>query len=164
MIRLLALISGLFGAGTLSQFPEFSQQYYQRLSGAVDELRPIALSVDLTARAQGLTRSEALDQLQGNDTADTVRESLATSVKRYDKLSAAEARIAEATPLERLAQPWNFSDSDIFERTWDSYQPALPLTRVGLISAGIGFAFAWFVVVAFFSSLRRIVFGRWRAA
>ncbi len=164
MIRLLALLSGLLGAGTLSQFPEFSQQYYQRLSGAVDELRPIALSVDLTARAQGLTRREALDQLQGNETADTVRESLASSVRRYDRLSAAEARLADATPLERLAQPWNFADRDLFERTWDTYEPALPLTQVGLISAGIGFAAMWLLVIAFFSMLRRVLFGRWRAA
>ena len=164
MIRLLALISGLLGAGTLSQFPEFSQQYYQRLSGAVDELRPIALSVDLTARAQGLTRREALNQLQGNETADSVRESLATSVKRYDRLSAAEARLADATPLERLAQPWSFADTDLFERTWDDYEPALPLTRAGLISAAVGFLLAWLLVIAVFASLRRVLFGRWRAA
>ena len=38
MIRTLTLAGALAGAVSLSQFPEFSQQYLQRLSGAVDEL------------------------------------------------------------------------------------------------------------------------------
>ena len=36
ILRVLAVAAGLAGAGTLSQFPEFSQQYVQRLGGAVD--------------------------------------------------------------------------------------------------------------------------------
>lgn len=164
MIRILALIGGLCGAGTLSQFPEFSQQYYQRLAGAVDELRPIALTVDVTARAQGLTRREALNQLQGSDMADNLRENLAVSVRRYDRLSAAEARMADAGPLGRLAQPWNFADSEIFSGTLDDYQPALPLTGPGLISAGIGFGGAWLLVLALFGGLKRLLFGRGRLA
>ncbi|MEO1239286.1 MAG: DUF2937 family protein [Pseudomonadota bacterium] len=164
MIRLLALIAGLCGAGALSQFPEFSQQYYQRLSGAVDELRPLVLTVDLTARAQGLTRQDALAQLQGNDTADSIRESLAQSVRRYDRLSAAQTRLAEATPLERLAQPWNIADPDLFDRTLADYRPALPLTQAGLISGLIGFAFGWGMVGSFFALLRRVFVGRWRSA
>lgn len=160
MIRLLALLAGLAGAGTLSQFPEFSQQYYQRLSGAVDELRPIALTVDLTARAQGLSREEALAQLQGNETADNIRDRLATSVRRYDRLSAAEARLADATPLERLTQPWNLADPELFDRTLEDYKPALPLTQAGLITAVIGFALGWLLVALVLGGLRRIIFGR----
>ncbi|MEM9851772.1 MAG: DUF2937 family protein, partial [Pseudomonadota bacterium] len=38
-----------------SQFPEFSQQYVQRLGGAVDELRRVAADFDASARAAGLT-------------------------------------------------------------------------------------------------------------
>lgn len=164
MIRLLALIAGLCGAGTLSQFPEFSQQYYQRLSGAVDELRPLVLTVDLTARAQGLSREEALAQLQGNETADSIRDSLAISVRRYDRLSAAQARLAQATPLERLAQPWNMADLDLFDRTMADYRPALPLTQAGLISAVIGFALGWGLLGGLIAVLRRVLVGRWRAA
>lgn len=36
--RVLALAGGLSGAVGLSQFPEFSQQYLQRLAGQVDAL------------------------------------------------------------------------------------------------------------------------------
>ncbi|MBU0778826.1 MAG: DUF2937 family protein, partial [Alphaproteobacteria bacterium] len=35
MIRALALIGGLAGGAALSQYPEFSQQYLQRLAGQV---------------------------------------------------------------------------------------------------------------------------------
>ena len=38
ILRALTLAAGLTGAAGASQFPEFSQQYVQRLGGAVDEL------------------------------------------------------------------------------------------------------------------------------
>ena len=53
MIRTLTLAGALAGAVSLSQFPEFSQQYLQRLSGAVDELRGLVLAFDATAGAAG---------------------------------------------------------------------------------------------------------------
>lgn len=164
MIRLLALIAGLCGAGALSQFPEFSQQYYQRLSGAVDELRPLALTVDVAAQAQGLTRDEALAQLNGNHTAERIRDSLKLSVRRFDRLSAAQARLADASPIERLAQPWNIADPEIFERTFTDYRPALPLTQAGLIAGVIGFSIGWVAVIGVFALLRRAFLGRWRTA
>ncbi|MEM6728480.1 MAG: DUF2937 family protein, partial [Pseudomonadota bacterium] len=38
ILRIFALIFGLSGAASLSQFPEFAQQYLQRLAGKVDQL------------------------------------------------------------------------------------------------------------------------------
>lgn len=160
MIRILALISGLLGAGTLSQAPEFTQQYYQRLSGAVDALRPIALTFDVAARTQGLSREEALSKIGGNDFADALRVDLAGSVARYDRLSAAEARISQATPLQRLAQPWSFADPELFDATLSDYRPALPLTQAGLISGVIGFAIGYLLVNSLLGALRRLVFPR----
>ena len=40
-MRAIAVAGGLAGAAGLSQFPEFSQQYVQRLGGAVDELTAV---------------------------------------------------------------------------------------------------------------------------
>ena len=59
MIRILAMAGGLAGAMALSQFPEFSQQYMQRMAGAVDELRGVVLAFDQSASQAGLTRAEA---------------------------------------------------------------------------------------------------------
>lgn len=160
MIRTLALIAGLLGAGTLSQAPEFTQQYYQRLSGAVDALRPIALTFDLAARTQGLSREEALGKIGGNDFADALRGDLAASVARYDRLSAAQSRIAEATPLGRLAQPWSFADPDLFEATLSDYKPALPLTTAGVIACLIGFLAGFLFVRITLGGLWRLTVGR----
>ncbi|WP_300519133.1 DUF2937 family protein [Aliiroseovarius sp.] len=60
MIRVLALVGGLGGAVTLSQFPEYSQQYLQRLAGAVDELSAVVAAFDASAAGFDLTRVEAL--------------------------------------------------------------------------------------------------------
>ena len=52
------MAGGIAGAVALSQFPEFSQQYLQRLSGAVDELKAITVAFDLSARVAGLSRED----------------------------------------------------------------------------------------------------------
>ena len=60
IVRAITLAGGLaVGAGT-SQFPEFSQQYAQRLGGAVDALSEVVADFDTSAVAEGLSRSEAL--------------------------------------------------------------------------------------------------------
>jgi len=59
--KTLTLIAGISGAATMSQFPEFSQQYVQRLGGAVDSLQMVV--DDFNASAQ----KEALEQMTGSD-------------------------------------------------------------------------------------------------
>ena len=51
MRRMIAGIGGLALAIVLSQFPEYAQQYTQRLGGAVDELRVITEDFDRAALA-----------------------------------------------------------------------------------------------------------------
>ena len=60
MRRAVASIGGLGLALALSQFPEYAQQYTQRLGGAVDELRVITEEFDRAASAGGLGRDAAL--------------------------------------------------------------------------------------------------------
>ena len=55
--RALALLGGLAGGVSLSQFPEYSQQYIQRLAGAVDELTLFVEGFDADATSVGLTLS-----------------------------------------------------------------------------------------------------------
>lgn len=56
----LATAGGLCCALAASQFPEFSQQYKQRLSGAVDELAWVVERFDADAAALGMSRDAAL--------------------------------------------------------------------------------------------------------
>ena len=57
LLRAITMAGGLVGAAGLSQFPEFSQQYVQRLGGAVDELSRFVAEFDADAAAVGMTRT-----------------------------------------------------------------------------------------------------------
>jgi len=146
MIRALTMAGGIAGAAMLSQFPEFSQQYLQRLAGAVDELRGVTVAFDLTAKVAGLTRDQALAKIGGSDFEDSLRENMAGNMRRYERLSADYQALAGVAPLERLALAWRFRDTDIARRTWDDYRPAVPVTSDGLVCAGIGFAGGWVIL------------------
>jgi len=145
-MRILALAGGFAGAVALSQFPEFSQQYVQRLSGAVDELRAVTIAFDTTARVAGLTREEAFDKMEGSEFQIRLRDDMRSRIYRYERLNADYQALAAAAPLERLARAYRIRDAELVQRTWDDYQPAVPVTSEGLVSAGIGFAAGWGLV------------------
>lgn len=65
IVRTLTLVAALSAGAATSQFPEFSQQYAQRLGGAVDALAEVVADFDASAQAEGLTRTQALEQMQG---------------------------------------------------------------------------------------------------
>ena len=145
-MRILALAGGIAGAVALSQFPTFSQQYVQRLSGAVDELRAVTIAFDTTARVAGLSREEALDVMGGSEFQNRLRDDMRTRIYRYERLNADYQALAAAAPLERLARAWRFRDADLARRTWDDFEPAVPVTSEAAILAGIGFAGGWGIV------------------
>src|SRR5215217_3313323 len=104
MRRMIAGIGGLGLALTLSQFPEYAQQYTQRLGGAVDELRVITEDFDRAALAGGLDRSAALARYNAsNDDFLAGRgSSMTATFQRYDKLRETLAQIQNAGPIERF--------------------------------------------------------------
>lgn len=160
MIRLLTMAGAVSGAVSLSQFPEFSQQYLQRLSGAVDELRAVTVAFDLTASVSGLSREAALAKIGGSQFEDDLRNDIKANIDRYERLNADYQTLAGADPLERLAAAWRFRDLELAQRTWDDFRPAVPVTTDGLICAGIGFAGGWVLLSLVFGLLKR-PFRRW---
>lgn len=145
-MRILAMAGGIAGAVALSQFPEFSQQYIQRLSGAVDELRAVTLAFDTAARVGGLSRDEALVQLRGSGFGDQFSDDMRESLYRYDRLNADYQALAPAAPMQRLARFYHIRDPDLVRRTWDDFKPAVPITIEGLSFAAIGFVSGWLMV------------------
>lgn len=152
-MRFLALAGGLAGAVAFSQFPEFSQQYVQRLSGAADELRAVTLAFDTAARVGGLTREEALAELKGSGFGDQFSDDMRARIYRYERLNADYQALAGETPFLRLAQFWRFRDRDLVERTWDDFQPAVPATLEGATFAGIGYVAGWGLVTVLLGAL-----------
>jgi hypothetical protein len=139
ILRSLVFAGGLAGALTTSQFPEFSQQYTQRLGGAVDALSEVVADFDASATASGLSRAEALSQLQGTPFLERRRSDMARSIVRYERLSADLAALAGQGPFMRAYNAARFTDGDIARAAWTAYEPALPLNFAGLIFAAAGF-------------------------
>ena len=148
MRRMIAGVGGLGLALVLSQFPEYAQQYTQRLGGAVDELRVITEDFDRAAAEGGLDRTTALGRYEAsNDDFLAGRGSSMTSTfQRYDQLSATLARIENADAIERLQSLPAYLDTDIGRRTLESYKPAVPVTMEGILSAGGGFILGYLVL------------------
>ena len=148
MWRILAILGGVCGAVALSQFPEFSQQYLQRLAGKVDALTAVAVQFDATAARNNLTRDAALGAMTGapvlTDQQADMRATLALQAQLADNL----ATLRAATPLARLTMPQRLGDLDTLQATYADFRPAVPATTEGAITAGIGYAGGWAVIAA----------------
>ena len=146
MWRLLAILGGVSGAVALSQFPEFSQQYLQRLAGKVDALSAVVADFDATAARNGLTRAAALAELSGStfnlDHQADLRVTFAQAARLSDNL----ATLRAAAPLARLLMPQRLGDTETLQATWADFKPAIPTTPDGAITAGIGYVGGWALV------------------
>ncbi|MEL6598143.1 MAG: DUF2937 family protein [Pseudomonadota bacterium] len=135
------LAAGVAGALAAAQFPGFSQQYVQRLGGAVDALSAEAQAFDASASDAGLTREEALDRYALSDDPFLVArgEDMAGLLTRFENLRDSLAALQFAGPVERLMQVHRLSDIEVAANTWNSYEPTVPMTFTGLIFAASGF-------------------------
>lgn len=154
ILRTLALAGGLSGAAILSQYPEFSQQYLQRLGGQIDALSVVVADFDASAAESGLTREAALAELEGSDFLAARQADMGRTFARHKRLMADRAALEATGPLERLLLPHRLSDAETLQGTWADYQPAVPLTIPSAVSAGAGFLAGWAAVAALTSLLR----------
>ncbi|WP_299412009.1 DUF2937 family protein [uncultured Sulfitobacter sp.] len=139
ILRSMALAGGLFGAATTSQFPEYSQQYLQRLGGAVDALGQVVADFDASAAASDLSREEALAQMQGTAFLERRGADMARSITRHARLQSDLAVLQGQGPFMRAYHAARFTDPEIAQAAWQAYKPAVPLSFAGLSFAGVGF-------------------------
>ena len=121
MRRSFGVLGGVAFALVLSQFPEYAQQYTQRLGGAVDELRAITVDFDQRATADGLTHDQAIARYESSPDkflAGQGQEMTATFA-RYRLLSATLAEVRGADAWQRFRHLPDYLDSDIGARTLD---------------------------------------------
>jgi hypothetical protein len=147
MRRSVSIIGGLVVATLLSQFPEYAQQYEQRLGGAVDELRIIVNEFEMSATSFGLTRDEALARYAatGDDFIRGRGTTMAQIIARYETLSETLAEIQGAAGWERFTHLPQYLDSDIGARALENYRPAVPVTVEGAAYAIAGFMLGYLV-------------------
>lgn len=148
MIRVLCLVAGLFGAAGLSQFPEFSQQYLQRLGGYVDALADQLMEFDAVALEAGYGREEMLQQMAQTPPMDGQAAMWRRTVLRHAQLSDDLNALRAASPLERLLMPQRVADTDLARAVWADFRPGMPLTGAGAVSTGMGFAGGWALLAA----------------
>lgn len=153
MIRALCLIGGLTGAAGLSQFPEFSQQYLQRLAGQVDALTVVSKDFDASALAAGLGREEALEQMTGSPFLEARQLDMRRTFARHARLTENLIILRAATPLERLALPHRMADPATVQAVWADFTPAVPLSVAGAASAGTGFVGGWAVFAGLLAAI-----------
>lgn len=150
---------GLAGALSLSQAPEFAQQYRQRLGGALQELSQVVADFDADAASNGLTRAEALT-LHLNSPEGLFRDRgtrMEQTVAREELLAAQAAWFASLPPAARPLAIARGYDAALLDGLWRDYEPGLPLTPHGALWAALGFG-----LLAGLSILVTMPYQRWR--
>jgi hypothetical protein len=144
---MLSVVGGLALGLGLSQFPEYAQQYTQRLGGAVDELRIITEEFDAAAGAAGLTREAAIERYGAvdDDFIEGRGQSMWRTFVRYAELSAMLEEIRGADAAERVTLLPKFMDTEIGARALENFQPAVPVTAEGLAYGGTGFLIGYLI-------------------
>ncbi|WP_439155652.1 DUF2937 family protein [Yoonia sp.] len=153
MIRMLCLVAGLSGAAGLSQYPEFSQQYLQRLAGQVDALTEVVKDFDASALAAGLGREQALEQMTGTPFLESRQADMRRTFARHARLAESLIMLRDAGPLARLTLPHRMGDAATLRATWADFTPAVPVSVAGATTAGAGFVSGWGLFAALFAAL-----------
>ena len=159
MWKIAALAGGLAGAAGLSQYPEFTQQYMQRLAGQVDALSVVVNDFEASAMRSGLTRSQAFEQMTGTLFLADRQADMRRTFARHAVLSDDLAELRAASPIQWLTMPQRLTDPETFANTWADFQPAAQLSVVGLVAASFGGLLGWSLAAALLAlvgrSLRR---------
>lgn len=151
----------VLGAVAFAQFPEFAQQYLQRLGGALDEARRQLAHFELIASRAHLSLTDFIQRTRGN--ADTTVAQLADVIEgtqtRVNALSVAETALREASAWERPVVFLRHLDAALARGTLDVYRPAVPTTYEGAVYALAGIAT---VLVIYHGFIRYPVTQAWR--
>ncbi len=145
LIRRLALFFAMILGVVGAQFPEYAQQYRQRLGGAIDELNTIIGRFDADAAQNGLSESEGITRLQHNpDVFVQGRgDQMTEIVMRRDKLQRQSQIYADSGSVKRVWELATQADPYIAWRAYQTFEPGIPVTTEGILSAVIGFAVGW---------------------
>lgn len=157
MARPVLLAFSLFSGLVAAQAPEFGQQYRQRLGGAVDELARVVADFDRDASAAGFDRAGAIAAMErASDELVRLRAaSMERAFDRYEQLRSQLAAFETGDALDRIRAVAAAPDPALIGATWRAYEPAVPTTPTGLVSAGIGFGVVYVLFRALGMMLRR---------
>jgi hypothetical protein len=154
IVRAALFAGGLTGAAGMSQFPEYAQQYQQRLAGAVDALDVVVGDFDLSASSAGMTRNAAISQMTGTEFLDNRRMDMQNTFSRFDRLSDVLTQMRARGPFQQLTLAPRLTDSAIAKAALDEFKPAVALTVTGAGFAAIGFVIGSSILWALIALIR----------
>lgn len=157
LIRRFAMAIGILFAVITSQLPEYSQQYRQRLGGAIDELRAALAEFDAEAGRLSLDRSAGIARLESDrdELAQARGRDIAATAEREARLERQQTAFTTAGPLSQYWVLASQFDSRIGGRAYGDFQPAVPVTTAGLLAALSGLVAGWGLTHAAALPLRR---------
>lgn len=155
--KILPFAFGLVLAGGLSQFPEFAQQYTQRVGGAYFEIRDVADGFRADAAASGKTVEQAIAEYFAAESTffqDRGR-SIQALLSREAYLGKHYADLSEGDGYQQLMVFTLERDMDIARDAFGIYKPAVPLTITGAAHAALGFLAGYWLLIAPGAYMRR---------
>ena len=140
------IITALLFGSLLSQFPEFYQQYLQRLGGQLDGIRLEITDLDQRAESVQKNRFEYIRRLLENDDPIVQNEgdNLARLLGKQIKLQRTFDDLNSSNPLWRSVRFAHHFNNEIAIPTLDSFRPAIPITVEGAYYFSLGAFLGWF--------------------
>jgi hypothetical protein len=156
--RVLILLVAIAGAVVFSQAPELTQQYRQRLGGAIDELTTIIQNFDEQANHAGLERQAALNiyALSPEQFLRSQGDSIRLTFDRYEELSDQMLHLTSASPILRPLVVVRNPDPTTLANAWRDFVPGVPVSVAGLVWAMLGAAVGLMVAVILVVFLRAV--------
>lgn len=145
IVRTIALVLALVTGTLTSQLPEFAQQYRQRLAGAIDALSEVVADFRRDAEAENLTPAAAIDRLKTSEDSFARRRgaSMERAHARLERLHDQWRAMEGGGPVMRITAFLGAADAELVEATAEDFEPAVPVTVEGLLSAAIGLLFGF---------------------
>ena len=141
MLRIFTYAIAFAAAAISAQIPEFSQEYQQRLGGAIGELEPIVAAFDADAMRSDLSREEAL-AVYGRSHEQFLKDrgkSMVQVFDRYDHLIWQRDTMSRMGSFVRPVVVLYSADEKLVTATRRAFSPSVPLTISGLAYALLGF-------------------------
>lgn len=136
--RIITGIGALFGGALSSQFPEFYQQYLQRLGGRRDQAMARAEEIVMDAESHGLGVADYIQRFLDSEQHALEGRRMLESFEDAARLGEALEALTGAAPWQHASRFAQYFDHSIAEATFAIFTPALPLTLEGLSYAVAG--------------------------
>ena len=148
LFKPIKFLAGILCAIVLSQFPEFSQQYQQRLGGKLGELQRVVTDFTNDANLSDQSVQDAIDRLKasGDELVAARGDRLEGYVNDFSKLLEHQDIFLTGNFLEIAAVIILNLDSDLVIATYEQFSPAIPVSIDGFLLAGVGFVVGYLSV------------------